>query len=171
MTRFELFTSGRSFFVDAERVGEEIHAKIDGELFKVRLERGSEPDILLALVNGRFASVRIEEQTDSSLVLRVRDERLAFHRSMPKLEQVRRTPRQTSEHKDSLTSPMPGRVVSVIVRKGQSVRAGDPLLIMESMKMETILMSDRDALVGEVLVTEGEAVRMGQVLVRYARAT
>ena len=63
---------------------------------------------------------------------------------------------------DSLTAPMPGKIISVKAKAGDNVKAGDPLIIMEAMKMEMTLEAPRDGVVAEVsaeveaLVADGE---------------
>jgi 3-methylcrotonyl-CoA carboxylase alpha subunit len=63
-------------------------------------------------------------------------------------------------------APMPGRVVAVHVTAGQSVQTGDPLAVLEAMKMEHGLRAARDGRVAEVLVTVGDQVEAGAALVR-----
>jgi biotin carboxyl carrier protein len=62
------------------------------------------------------------------------------------------------------TAPMPGRVVRILVRPEDSVAAGDPLVIVEAMKMENELRSTVHGIVSRVAVTEGQTVDPGQVL-------
>ena len=62
-------------------------------------------------------------------------------------------------------APMPGRVVSVHVRVGQEVVAGDRLAVLEAMKMEHTLTASADGVVAEVLVAEGDQVEAGAALV------
>jgi biotin carboxyl carrier protein len=64
-----------------------------------------------------------------------------------------------------VTAPMPGKVLAVRVTVGQQVAAGDPLVVLEAMKMETIVGADGDARVQEVLVETGAMIEPGQVLV------
>ncbi|MBP0481933.1 biotin carboxylase N-terminal domain-containing protein [Sagittula salina] len=62
-------------------------------------------------------------------------------------------------------APMPGRVVSVHVYKGQAVSAGDRLAVLEAMKMEHTLTAAADGVVAEVMVREGDQLEAGAVLV------
>lgn len=64
-----------------------------------------------------------------------------------------------------VTAPMPGKVLAVRVEVGQQVAAGDPLVVLEAMKMETIVSADGDACVKEVHVAVGAMIEPGQVLV------
>ncbi len=68
-----------------------------------------------------------------------------------------------------IPAPMPGRVVQVLVEPGQAVAAGEPLAIMESMKMELVIEAPADAVVRRVAVTEGEQVERGMRLLELER--
>jgi 3-methylcrotonyl-CoA carboxylase alpha subunit len=63
-----------------------------------------------------------------------------------------------------LTAPMPGKIVAVLVSKGQSVKKGEPLLIMEAMKMEHTIAAPGDGLVDEVMFSVGDQVAEGAQL-------
>ena len=62
--------------------------------------------------------------------------------------------------------PMPGRVVKVLVEKDQRVRAGDPLLIIEAMKMESRVPAPLDGKVVAILVSEGENVKTDETVIQ-----
>jgi biotin carboxyl carrier protein len=64
-----------------------------------------------------------------------------------------------------VAAPMPGTLVRVLVEPGARVRARDPLVVLEAMKMETPLASPYDATVRAVHVREGDRVAGGAVLV------
>jgi biotin carboxyl carrier protein len=64
-----------------------------------------------------------------------------------------------------VTSPMPGRVLKVLVKEGDSVAAGAPLVVVEAMKMENELGADRDGTVKRVFVAPGATVESGARLV------
>jgi acetyl/propionyl-CoA carboxylase alpha subunit len=65
----------------------------------------------------------------------------------------------------SVIAPMPGTVIRLLVREGESVHARQPLVVLEAMKMETPLTSPYDAVVRAVNVAEGDRVAGGAVLV------
>ncbi len=60
---------------------------------------------------------------------------------------------------------MPGLVLEVAVSEGQPVKEGDRILILEAMKMENSIVIHADATIKKVMVTAGQAVEKGQVLV------
>jgi biotin carboxyl carrier protein len=65
-----------------------------------------------------------------------------------------------------IPAPMPGLVLEIIVKPGQEVQEGDPLLILEAMKMENILKAPGEGVIGSVEVEKGQAVDKGQLLIR-----
>ncbi len=69
-----------------------------------------------------------------------------------------------------LTAPMPGKVVSFLVAAGARVTRGQPLAVMEAMKMEHTLSAPRDGVVEALLYAVGDAVAEGGELLRLAPA-
>jgi acetyl/propionyl-CoA carboxylase alpha subunit len=75
----------------------------------------------------------------------------------------------TAVHKvNELKAPMPGLIVDIRVELGQLVRKGDPLLVLEAMKMENILKAPSDGVVGNIKVALRDNVNKGQVLVLFS---
>ena len=65
---------------------------------------------------------------------------------------------------ETVSSPMPGTILSVNVTNGAAVKKGDVLMVLEAMKMENEIMSPCDGTVTSVNVTKGAAVETGAVL-------
>ena len=63
---------------------------------------------------------------------------------------------------------MPGRIVRVLVAKGDAVRKGTPLLILEAMKMENEIQAPADGTIDELFVEAGQTVEAGADLVHVA---
>ena len=62
-------------------------------------------------------------------------------------------------------APMPGLVLEVLVKTGDAVEAGTPLLVLEAMKMENVLKAEGPGTVKDIAVKQGEAVEKRQVLI------
>jgi len=67
-----------------------------------------------------------------------------------------------------LLSPLPGLVATVHVKQGDAVAVGDPVVTLQSMKMEIPVAAEADGVVAEVLVEEGAEIDTGAPLVRFA---
>jgi pyruvate carboxylase len=66
-----------------------------------------------------------------------------------------------------IAAPMPGVVSTLAVKAGQTVKAGDVLLSIEAMKMETALHAERDGTIAEVLVAAGNQIDAKDLLVVF----
>ena len=66
-----------------------------------------------------------------------------------------------------LSSPMPGRVLKIMVKPGDQINIGDSLLSLEAMKMENILKSDGEGIVKEIFINAEQVVDKGEVLIEF----
>ncbi len=78
---------------------------------------------------------------------------------------VPRHPKADPDNAEHIAAPMPGKISAVVAVKGQEMKAGDRLLSIEAMKMETAVYCPRDATVADVLVEPGTAVEARDLLV------
>ena len=62
---------------------------------------------------------------------------------------------------------MPGLIKSINIKKGQLIKQGEELVIIEAMKMENILKSEKDCLVEDILIKEGSSVSTDEVLITF----
>jgi acetyl/propionyl-CoA carboxylase alpha subunit len=83
---------------------------------------------------------------------------------MPDPDAASHDHRHTGEQ-SSLTAPMPGTVIRVVVAEGDRVEARQPLVVLEAMKMETPVVAPYEAVVQAIHVSEGDRVAGGAVLV------
>ena len=115
---------------------------VEGRSYEVKIEPGSTPDSYYAGVNGRRYAIQ------------VRDPRRLSRSRGP----------FSAPGRQKVTSPMPGKVVRVLVREGDQVEAGQGLVVVEAMKMQNEIRSPKPGRVVAVLVKEGTAVGGGEAL-------
>ncbi|MEO0622746.1 MAG: pyruvate carboxylase [Pseudomonadota bacterium] len=131
--------------------GEEIAVDLrPGVTLVIRLQAISEPDEkgevkLFYELNGQPRTIRVDDRR--------------FAAAAPKAEKAE------DGNAAHVAAPMPGVVGSVAVREGQEVHAGDVLLTLEAMKMETAITADRDATVERVVAPAGAQVDAKDLLV------
>ena len=70
-----------------------------------------------------------------------------------------------SPSSEGICSPIPGHILEICVKVGDKVSCGQKLIVLEAMKLENIINSDRDGLVKKILVREGDSVNHDQVLI------
>jgi biotin carboxyl carrier protein len=75
--------------------------------------------------------------------------------------------RQKGEERqnDRVISPMPGKIVSIPVKEGQLMQAGDTVVVIEAMKMQSNYKVTGDCIIRKILVEEGNTVKSGQELI------
>jgi len=73
----------------------------------------------------------------------------------------KKTPADTSR---LVLSPMPGLLSAVVVDEGQDVKAGEPLVVVEAMKMENVLRAERDGRVAKLRAKVGDSLAVDQVI-------
>jgi acetyl/propionyl-CoA carboxylase alpha subunit len=76
---------------------------------------------------------------------------------------------QTNVRKiNQLKAPMPGLVVRILVEEGQAVKAGEPLLVLEAMKMENVFKAPADVFIKQIKVCEKQAVEKNTEMITFA---
>lgn len=127
-------------------------------------------------VNGISYEVEIEEikecapQAAAPTLAKVTPKVAAPKVAAPKVEAPKAKAKEkeavaagAGEH--SIDAPMPGKIVKVVVEEGQSVKAGDVLLVLEAMKMQNEITADADGTVKAVNVEAGQNVKVKESLV------
>ncbi len=74
---------------------------------------------------------------------------------------------KTQKKASNLKSPMPGLIVNINVKKGLSVKKGEPLLILEAMKMENLIKAPNDLLIKKICVNPGDIVVKNELLIEF----
>jgi pyruvate carboxylase subunit B len=116
-------------------------ATVDGK--KVSVELNADGSSYVAKVNGKQFAVQVAEGFAAPAAAAA-------------------SAGQTTE----LHSPLPGAVFKIVAAVGSEVAAGDTVLILEAMKMETEIKAEKGGRIAEILVNQGQVVAVGDVLVR-----
>jgi biotin carboxyl carrier protein len=66
-----------------------------------------------------------------------------------------------------IKAPMPGLVVSILVKEGDVIKKGDALVTLEAMKMENIIKSPADVVIKKINISKGLALEKGQVMIEF----
>jgi biotin carboxyl carrier protein len=151
---FDDATSGRfnnvPFHLDTIRVKEgSFHVLKNNRSYNIELVR-SDPSAksFVVKVNGNPYTLQVKDKFDQLL-------------------QSLGLDTMNSRKVNELKAPMPGLVISIAVEEGASVKKGEPLLVLEAMKMENILKSPADLTIKKIVVKKGVAVEKNQVLIHF----
>ena len=184
--RFKLHIDGAGREVAAGPAGD---VSVDGTGLAAKVSAPS-ADRRIVEINGKSYEIRvIEAAADSGeFLLEVAGERIAVKagdvvKEMAPVKQAAAPPPEglkaaaaseepvptpAEEVRHGVWAPMPGKIVRVLVRAGQEVKEGDPVVVLEAMKMENELRSPATGTVGSVHVAEGDQAERGQLLIAFA---
>lgn len=139
---------------------------LDGKPYEVDFTAIANQPVYSLLINGRSLEANAFQTEEGWQVLlhgkmfeaRVEDEQAVRARAV-----AHAAPETATEW--LLRAPMPGLVVNITASIGAEIKKGAPLVILESMKMQNELRSQKDGTVKEIRIQPGQAVELHQVLV------
>jgi biotin carboxyl carrier protein len=121
-----------------------------------------EPGVYSVLLDGGVYDARVEE-THSGLVVVIDGYRFEMEVRDPR-RWSRKDAARGGEGLQTVVAPMPGKVVRVLVKHGDEVKAGQGLLVVEAMKMQNEIKATRAGKILSLTVKEGATVAAGEVL-------
>ena len=122
-----------------------------------------EPGIYSVLLEGRSYDASVE-RTERALIVTVEGHRFEIEVRDPR-RWSRGSGRAAGEGRETLTSPMPGKVVRVLVAPDDAVGPGQGIVVVEAMKMQNEIKASRTGRVLAIHAQEGATVTAGQALV------
>jgi biotin carboxyl carrier protein len=146
--------------VVAVRVGDELVVTVDGRRYAVRDVTQVEDGIAFMIDHASHLALISGEATGS--MISIGGERYVQQREAVDTDR----PATASRGGDGrLEAPMPGSIIAVNVSQGDRVRSGQPLVVLESMKMHNEIVSPLDGVVRKVNCRVGDQVGFGHVLI------
>lgn len=131
---------------------------INGNKYHVHI-KDIDDNIASVEVNGTPYSVEIQQEMQ-----KVKTPKLVRQEVKPKPGEGHII-KKPSAGGHQILAPLPGSIFKMMVKEGDTVKKGDTLLIMEAMKMENNVMTDKDGTVKEIKVKEGDSVLQSDVLI------
>ncbi len=148
MAKYSFKIKGKSYEVDIQEItGPMATVVVNGQSYKVSIENRSQPSGSMTQSSAKNLPPQIIKRATVPV--------LPHPASKPgTLENV-------------ISTPMPGVVVKIEVRVGQAVKAGETVVIFESMKMENNIVAPKDCVIKQILIKEGQDVAENVALMEY----
>jgi biotin carboxyl carrier protein len=168
--RYEVEIGGRTRQVAISRAGEAFTAVVDGRTFQVNAVRIDAMTLSLLLqreggTSRIFDVTIVPDPASGQVTVHVGDATMTVGLNGRRLTGGRDEGGDAGTGPQRILAPMPGKIVRVLVQSGEAVRARQPLVVVEAMKMENELRAGRGGTVAEVHVQEGLSVDAGALLV------
>jgi biotin carboxyl carrier protein len=139
-----------------------VRGNLDGKTIEADALEVS-PGIYSVLIEGQAFEVRVESNLDGLQISTEGSEYSAAVRD-PREWRRRAASLHEAEGRQRVISPMPGKVVRLLVRVGDQVEAGQSLVVVEAMKMQNEVRSPKSGKVESLRVSEGQAVTAHETL-------
>jgi len=159
--KYDAEIDGRAVTVELEQRDGRVSAKVGERAYEVEVTR-PETGVYLLFHGDQIYEVRLWSEANQTLRVNLRDRRFVI--KVIDRRQRRLAAEQTSEGRQQLIAPMPGKVVRVLLESGAEVAAGQGVVVVEAMKMQNEIKSPKAGRVLEVRVKQGATVTAGQVL-------
>ena len=162
-----LHSNGATIVIEYRQEGEEYEALIDGQQLRARLlslRNGS----LTLLVNEQPLHMHVASD-DQRILIAIAGQVYEFTQAQEKQNKTRRS--ELGKLDPEVRSPMPGKILQVLVEEGMPVEAGQTLVLLEAMKMENSLTAEGAAQVKKIHVSPGDLVDLGQLVLELEFTT
>ena len=145
-------------------------SQTDVDKFKVLEINYTKKEIILSNGSKKFECKILKENViDQSYIVRINGEISTIRL----IKQVEKTIEKLGIQKENqkninvLKAPMPGLILDVVIKESELVKKGDPVIILEAMKMENILSSPVNGIVKEIKVTPQQTVEKNNILIKF----
>ena len=169
--KFDLIIDGKIYNVELS-IGKLITIEIDGKTFQAETKKTGtgitvQVDKKKFLVHFEGAYISIDGKKHTVEIQNLRRGRPSWYNAIEETEDIKVGKPVHKMHggEGIIHPPMPGRVISIKVKEGDSVKIGSPILVLEAMKMQNEVISNTDGIVREIRVSEGDLVESEDVLV------
>ena len=112
------------------------------------LQKDDNNQTFIIKINGYISSIKLTKPVDETI------EKLGINK-------------QIQQSSNLLKAPMPGLILEILVQKGDFVKKGDSMIVLEAMKMENILSSTVDGIIKEINVKPQQTVEKNNVLIKF----
>jgi biotin carboxyl carrier protein len=156
---------GEELALDVRREGERVSAEVGGRRYELDARRLGAGEYLL-LHEGRVYECRVGAGGRAgAFEVHVGERAYEVALADPKRLAGARSAAAQDAGRAQLVAQMPGRVVRVLVEAGQEVEAGQPVVVVEAMKMQNEMKSPKAGTVADLRAQTGDTVNAGDILV------
>jgi biotin carboxyl carrier protein len=160
--KYEIEIDNKILQIELEQSADKIKAVIDGKPYEATLVR-PEQNVYTLIIDNRVYELTIDQgKIEGEFTVRFAGRALQM-RIIDRKHQ-KRGQKSLVTGAQSIPAPMPGRVIQVMKSPGDSVTAGESLMVVEAMKMQNDIGSPKTGTVVEIKVKPGQTVAAGEVL-------
>ena len=161
----EIKINDRTALVEVlSREGNKVRISIDGKQYDadvVMVEKG----VYSILLDNRSHNIELIRTGNKNYLLNTYSKSYDIEIIDAETKYLKSRRRDDSQEEAVISSPMPGKVVKILVKVGDQVKAGDTVIIVSAMKMESEYKVKKDRIIKDIKVKEGDTIKANQPLV------
>ncbi|HAR38938.1 MAG: acetyl-CoA carboxylase biotin carboxyl carrier protein subunit [Bacteroidetes bacterium GWD2_45_23] len=146
--------------------GNRVEITVDGKLYDIDVVM-SENGFCSILHGGRSYNAESVRHSEGKYTITTNFRYFDIELSNPQKKYLRGRQQTMEEVQETITSPMPGKIVRIMVSEEMEVKQGDPLIVVEAMKMQSTYTAAQNAIVEKIHVEEGDSVTRDQLLISF----
>ena len=146
--------------------GNKVEITVDGKLYDIDVVM-SESGFCSILYGGRSYNAESVRHSEGKYTITTNFRYFDIELSHPQKKYLRGRQQTMEEVQETITSPMPGKIVKIMVSEEMEVKQGDPLIVVEAMKMQSTYTAAQNAIVEKIHVEEGDSVIRDQLLISF----
>jgi biotin carboxyl carrier protein len=165
--KFEIHLTGlagkKQYIVELERQSDTFHVSLDGKALTADAVLVS-PNTISILLDGQSYEIHVTPSLDGVIKLQSGPDEFTAEVHDPRAWRGRKHGALEAEGRQQILAPMPGKIIHLLVAAGDTVQAGQGLIVIEAMKMQNEIRSPKTGKVECLLAKEGQNVNAGEVL-------
>ncbi len=171
LMRYSVKIDDKEFDIDIEYKSEKYYATINGKEVIIESHQLADSRSIMLLNNKSFEVDVRSNGYDNAKTVFVLGQEIPVEIENYNLAQLKKKAGMSSTAKMdlSLKAPMPGLVLEFKVAVGDTVKKGDPLVIIEAMKMENVIKASGDAVIESIAIDAGQSVEKGDLILEFAK--
>jgi biotin carboxyl carrier protein len=154
----------------SDLMANQLSAEFAGAKYQISFEQSESSQQIEILLNGEAFTAFVSHPEPGRVIVGYNTHTFEVIRKdiLPAQTDFSLVSASIGESGSSITSPMPGKVIKILVKQGDKVAKGDLLLVVEAMKMENNILSPADAVVDRITVKEGDLVTSNSILIHLS---
>lgn len=146
--------------------GNKVEISVDGKVYDIDVVM-SESGFCSIIHEGRSYNAESVRHSESKYTITTNFRHFDIELSNPQKKYLRGRQSTVDDVQETITSPMPGKIIKVMVSEGMEVKQGDPLIVVEAMKMQSTYTAAQNAIVDKIHIAEGDSVLRDQLLITF----
>lgn len=146
--------------------GNKVEVSLDGKIYNIDVVL-SENGFCSILHEGRSYNAESVRHSDGKYTITTNFRHFDIELSNPQKKYLRGRQATSEEVQETIISPMPGKIIKIMVSVGMEVKQGDPLIVVEAMKMQSTYTAAQNAIVDKIHIMEGDSVVRDQLLISF----